>query len=172
MDYSELKMKGEPKKAFDAFCKYIELDEPRSLDNYPINGISLKTLENYCRKWNWEERATKISLENRNSSENIEKLKKRCEGNFYYVSLNLINKLSCKLESEYSTAEGASIDDLIKIISSTSKMYSEFQKINFSNNSQIESRSDIINDLIIKDDRAKTLLFELKNLILEQSKID
>lgn len=166
MEYEEFRLKGESQRAFEAFCKYMSLPEPRNLDDYPINGVELKTLEAYRKKWNWDERAKNISSKIGGSQKSIESIKRECEEKFQKISLNLINKLADELEKSYLKNSDVSSDDLIKIISSSSKMYSEFQKINFSSYEAEERKFDLINELILKDDKAKSLLFELRKLVL------
>ena len=168
----------EPIKAYKAFCEYLLLPSPRSVDELPQNGVPREMIDNYFIKWNWQKRADAYDLENQKlNADDFQNSPKRAndissfDNKFRDIILALFNKMN-KLIDLYAKDESKnSIDEHIKLIGSLAKLYNETKKIIDENPPEMNSDFNI-NDLILQDVQAVNIINELIEYIAKRAIVE
>lgn len=157
------KLNGESKRAYELFRRYLQLPAPRNLLDLATDEASIRLLEKYYEKWNWEERAKefdKLNYFTRYSSNlkiyDEEKLSERINitfKNFAWIFTELINRTIIQIYQNYCSKEEVDLENLSKNISNIIKHLLDFLKIkeilneksyNFSNFDKLIENNPII----------------------------
>lgn len=169
------KLKGEPKRAFEQFQKYLKLPKPRKIEQLASDEKNFQLLCGYYKKWDWEQRArlfdsfahkNDIFVEEITIAELNKKLSNELK-NFSWIFADAIKIMSKNLSDVVGGNNEIDIDAFSKQISLILKNLQDFLKIKeFLQESQSEDLN--IAEMIFEQEKVKNALFDLKNLILEE----
>ncbi len=169
------KLKGEPKRAFEQFQKYLTLPRPRKIELLASDEKQFQEICRYYEKWDWEKRARlfdDFALKKDVSDEEITiaELNKKLSNelkNFSWIFADAIKLMSKNLSDVVSGSNEIDIDAFSKQVSLILKNLQDFLKIKeFLQETQDEELN--FADSVFEQKKVQDALFDLKNLILEE----
>lgn len=131
------KQKNETYEQFDLFTEYRDNCEMRDLTLLAsTRNKGIKQINNWAKKYNWENRAREFDTHNNNHNNNIHKqlshIAKKQANQIFEISDSLdsmANAIKDKISSASDDFDDKRIDSLLKMINSYMKSISDIQKI-------------------------------------------
>ncbi len=169
------KLKGEPKRAFEQFQKYLKLPKPRKIEQLASDEKKFQLLFGYYKKWDWEQRArlldgfahkNDIVVEEITIAELNKKLTNELK-NFSWIFADAIKIMSKNLSDVVSGSNEIDFDTFSKQLSLILKNLQDFLKIK-EFLQEIQNEDLNFADKIFVQEKVRDALFDLKNIILEE----
>ncbi|HPU23911.1 MAG TPA: hypothetical protein PL149_07130 [Candidatus Kapabacteria bacterium] len=169
------RLKGEPKKAFDEFQKYLQLPKPRNLELLASDDKHLQQLRRYCEKWQWEERTKAFNGKQRDITDAEQEISLDAINNklmvelknFSWIFADALHLISSKLSNTISRNAEIDLDAFSKQISLILKNLQDFLKIKEFLQENDSQEIDLIEN-VFENEKIKDALFDLRNLILQE----